>query len=336
MLTLRRESGSSLEARHRNKDGLSPILKGGYKLLFSIAACALLAFTFTYPSAVLLRDAYRVLVVLDITQSMNTLDRSLAGKPISRLDFAKEIVRDTLRDLPCGSEVALGVFTEYRSFLLLSSVEVCANYQELTDTLRMVNSQMAWAGGSEIVKGLNSALRLLKDLDPQPVLIFVSDGHEAPPLHPQHRPRLDESQNGGAIVGVGASQLSPIPKYDPGGKLLGVWQADEVLQTDTYSLGRAGSGESMVDSEGRPIVAQRASGTEHLSSLKEAHLELLAAEAHMAYERLDSSKDLKLAIAQSGATHPLPIESDLRWILAAAALFFLVASRLPLRRLRRT
>lgn len=300
------------------------------------SAVAVLAATFAYPSASLVRESYRALIVLDITQSMNTLDRSLEGKPISRLDFARRSVVRALLGMPCGSEVGLGVFTEYRAFLLLNPVEVCANYQELSATLRGVNGQMAWAGGSEIAKGLNSGFKLAKGLAPAAALIFLTDGHEAPPLHPQHRPRMDAERVPGLIGGVGALNLSPIPKFGPDGEPLGFWSADEVLQTDTYSLGRGRSGEAMVDSEGRPIAKQKSSGTEHLSALKEPYLIQLATETGMTYQRLDTMETLADAIKTPALGRKAPAPSDLRWILAALALTALLAAYLPIKRLRRT
>jgi mxaL protein len=299
-----------------------------------VVVCALLAFTFAQPSAPLLRPAYNALVVIDITQSMNTTDYSIRGKPVSRLHFAKQALRDALRDLECGSRVGIGIFTEYRSFLLLAPVEVCASYHELADALRGINGQMAWAGGSEVMKGVNSGLRLAAAFDPAPGLIFITDGHEAPPLHPQYPPRIEDTRVGGAIVGAGATELSPIPKVDPAGKPLGFWNPDEVLQTDTYSRGRAGSGESLVDEKGNRIIPQPPTGTEHLSSLKESHLQAIAAKAGMSYRRLDDSANLSSAI--KSVSHPAAVDSDLRWALATAALTLLVALHLPLKRPRRT
>lgn len=293
-----------------------------------VAVCALLALTFAYPSAAFMRDSYRALIVLDITQSMNTLDRSWQGKPVSRFEFAKRSISRALLDLPCGSEVGLAIFTEYRAFLLLSPVEVCANYQELSRTLMGIDGQMAWAGGSEIAKGLNFALRLAKGLASS--LVFVTDGHEAPPLHPQHQPNIGEDRVPGLIAGVGASSLSPIPKFAPDGKPLGYWSADEVLQTDTRSLGRGGSGEGMVDSDGKPIAIQKRSGTEHLSALKESYLIELARKAELDYQTLDGP--LADAIETSALARTARADSDLRWIFAALALIV----SLPLTRFRRT
>ena len=75
--------------------------------------------------------------------------------------------------------------------------------------------------------------------------MFVTDGHEAPPLSPLHKPVYDgkPGEIRGLIVGVGADALMPIPKNDPEGRAMGFWGADEVMQTDGYSAGRGGTAE---------------------------------------------------------------------------------------------
>jgi mxaL protein len=84
----------------------------------------------------------------------------------------------------------------------------------------------------------------------------------------------------GTVLGVGGTALSPLPQFDPEGRLLGLWEADGVLQTNTYSAGRTidGSRQTLVEADGRPVQAFEGSGTEHLSSLKEPHLQVLAAQ----------------------------------------------------------
>jgi mxaL protein len=61
------------------------------------------------------RATYDYLVVFDITQSMNVEDYELDGVPASRLTFAREAVRRTLKGLPCGSRVGWGVARADRS-----------------------------------------------------------------------------------------------------------------------------------------------------------------------------------------------------------------------------
>jgi mxaL protein len=139
--------------------------------------------------------------------------------------------------LPCGAKAGLGIFTEYRSYLLLAPVETCANFSELTNLLDNINGQMAWVGGSEIAKGINFGFKIVKKLPDKPGLIFISDGQEAPPIHPDYRPAMDVKPGDvrGMLIGAGGLIPQAIPKYDPAGNLLGFWGADDVMQNDRYS-----------------------------------------------------------------------------------------------------
>ena len=89
--------------------------------LLAGAACALAACLLN-PGWPVERARFDHVVVLDITQSMNVQDESLDGKPASRLAYAKQALRQALLQLPCGSRIGWGVFTEYRSFLLFEPV----------------------------------------------------------------------------------------------------------------------------------------------------------------------------------------------------------------------
>lgn len=297
------------------------------------AACVLLAATFAYPGLTLERDAYSYLFALDITQSMNTVDTKIGGNSASRLDFVKASLHKVVLNLPCGSRAGLAVFTAYRTFLLFSPVEVCANYTEIAAALDNASGRMAWAGDSEIAKGLYSGLGIVKNLGPENALVFITDGHEAPPLNPLHLPQFEGNAGEvkGMIVGVGGFSLQPIPKFDPEGNPLGYWKANDVLQTDSYSLGRGTSveGEGMVEENGARVAKRKASGTEHLSSLKEDHLRELAQQTGLLYSRLESPDGLLRALSDGRLARPGPRPTDLRWLLGAAALLLLLSANIP-------
>ena len=114
------------------------------------------------------RATYDYLVVFDITQSMNVEDYELDGAPVSRLTFARAAVRRTLHELPCGSRVGWGIFTEYRTLVLLAPIEVCENYNDLLASLDRIDGRMRWANASQISKGLFWAMRGARDLGGRP------------------------------------------------------------------------------------------------------------------------------------------------------------------------
>lgn len=299
------------------------------RLSLALAAAALAA-TFARPTVPMERPRYEHVVVLDVTQSMNVADVSVDGRAVSRLDAARQRLRAALDELPCGSRLGLGLFTEYRSYLLLAPLEVCGHRAELRDALARIDGRMAWTGNSEIAKGLHSGITIVRDLAGKPGLVFVTDGHEAPPLNPRFRPHFDDKPGevAGLVVGVGDARPSPIPKRDPLGRPLGTWGADEVLQTDPRSLGRGASvgGERMADDGAGGAAAGLGAtpGAEHLSGLREPYLKLLAAENGFAYLRLGETEALADALRAPAFARPVPVRADARIPLALLA-FGLVA-----------
>ncbi|HEY6354328.1 MAG TPA: VWA domain-containing protein [Burkholderiaceae bacterium] len=311
---------------------------GDSRRLRLVLVMLLLAVTFAQPVIRLQRPRFEMIVVLDVTQSMDVQDQELAGRPVSRLTFARHALRRAIEQLPCGSKLGWAIFTEYRSFLLFAPVEVCANRAELRATLEGIDNRMAWTGSSEIAKGLHSAIGIAKALPGVPSLVFVTDGHEAPPLSPRHRPAFDDKPGevGGLIVGVGGTTPVPIPKSDSAGRPLGFWSADEVLQVDPRSQGRDASvrGETMTeDGDAVPSVGLGATpGAEHLSSLREPYLQLLAAENGLVFHRLLQPQALAEALQASALARPVLTRVDARVPLAALALALLLSLWLPRRK----
>ena len=311
--------------------GFRRALKGRGETIALLLAALALALTFLRPTARLELPQIEAVVVFDITQSMNVADVWLAGKPttpVTRLAQAKAELERLLPLLPCGSRLGWGIFTDHRSFLLTEPIEVCEHRRELVHELRRIEGRMAWEGNSEVAKGLNSGLQVANALEGRPALVFISDGHEAPPISPNYRPAfsLPRGKVRGLLVGVGGDTPVPIPKIDPAGRSLGVWQAKDVLQTDPRSLGRGGNRETMVDSEGAsaaPAVGATP-GSEHLSSLREGYLQLLGSEAGLQYVHLSDAKSLYAALADVRISRPIASTTDLRAGLGALALLALL------------
>lgn len=299
-------------------------------------SCLALATAMLAPSISLNRSVFDLLVAVDITQSMNVRDYHLGGQPASRLAFAKNALREALFELPCGSKMGLAIFTEYRTLILLTPVEVCRNQAELTDAVEGLNAQMAWAGDSEIAKGFFSGIHAVRDLGDRTALVFITDGHEAPPVNLRYR-KLFDGRRGevrGIIVGAGGLTPQPIPKVGPDGKEHGFWRADEVLQSDLYTLGRRGSvgNEQMIETQpAQRSQATTSTGREHLSALHEAYLNQLASETGMAYRRLTDFASMGAALTDRTLAQPAVVRTDLRWVAGALGLLALLAASIPQR-----
>ncbi len=294
-----------------------------------LAAALLLAATFTRPRWPLERPRFEHVVVLDVTQSMNVQDEVWQGRTVSRLDAAKAALRQQMESLPCGSKIGWAIFTEYRAYLLFTPVEVCAFRAELRDALGRIDSRMAWSGNSEVAKGLHSAIGIARQLPGTPSLVFVTDGHEAPPLDPNQRPPLEAKPGevAGVIVGVGAGKPSPIPKSDGLGRPLGFWAADDVAQTNPHQPNLDLNGRDEVPAAS--LGATR--GSEHLSSLREGYLRLLASENGLSFARVRGD-ELAIALRAPALARPVMTSVDLRNALAALALLLLLLQWLPGRR----
>lgn len=278
-----------------------------------------LAVTLTQPTGTFRRAAYDVLFVVDITGSMNTRDYVLGGAPISRLDRTKVALRSLLTDLPCRSRVGLGIFTERQSFLLLEPVEICGNFAALDGAIDALDWRMAWEGDSYVARGLYSAIALSQDL--QATLMFLTDGHEAPPL-PTSGPPPFSSEGGevtGLIVGVGGLSPVPIPKFDERGSQVGFYTMADVPQENRSGMPpKDAASRAGYNPRNAPFGGAAAVGTEHLTSLREEYLETLARNTSLGYVRLEG--DLHRAVRRYARPRWLRTRTDLRPLPALLAL----------------
>lgn len=261
------------------------------------------------------------LFVIDITDSMNVEDAVISGNTVSRLDWAKEFTRRALLDMPCGAHAGLAIFSESRSLILMNPVEVCASYHDLTRMLNAFDPHMAWARSSEVSKAVYTAIRQAKEIDPEPTIVFLTDGHESPPLHESLFPKFDgkPGEIHGVMVGVGGEDLLPIPKTNEAGEIEGVWGVNDVMHQDVYASLQANTTLN---------VPQKR--TEHLSSQKRAHLQTLADRVGFDYVS-SPTKPGKLvdAIRAQSETRPQTIDYDLYTWLAGIALVLFLLVYLP-------
>lgn len=269
------------------------------------------------------------LFVIDITDSMNVEDVTIGGHKVSRLAWAKEFTRQTLLEMPCGSRAGLGIFSEARSLILMNPVEVCHSYHDLLQMLDQFSPRMAWARSSEVSKATYTAIKQAKDIDPEPTVVFVTDGHEAPPVNESLFPKFQGTPGEihGILVGVGGEDLLPIPKTNEAGEIEGVWGVNEVMHQDVYASLR---GDMADKNASKPR-------TEHLSSQKKSHLETLANRVGFSFISSPSKPVLLLdQIAQESDSRKQVIDYDLYPWLSAIALFLVLLVFLPYRLIART
>ena len=300
------------------------------ELLCLILAIVLLIIAFIKPSVIVERASYRYVMVFDITQSMNVADADQLAT--TRLEFAKRTFIETLDELPCTAEIGLALFTGHRAFLLFTPVSICTHYDELIEMITALDWRMAWEARSEVAKGLYKSIDLIHKLDADIRLVFITDGHEAPPIHPVYHPQFrgEPGRIKGLIVGVGGLVPVPIPKLDYDGNLLGYWAANEVMQVDTYSLGRGTNvaNDTLAGVDSGNVQQRIASGSEHLSRLQEKYLQQLADISGLGYMRLDHAEQLARQLQTAHLAESKPQPTDVRWICAMVALVLLLLVQL--------
>jgi mxaL protein len=277
---------------------------GGWLLLVVIA---LLGLAIGLPRLPVSRAAYDHMVIFDVSQSMNVEDYRIGERRVSRLDYAKHAVAESLKNPDCDTRIGWGVFAGRKIVTLLAPVEVCRNYSALLEALDNIDGRMAFERSSEVQEGLLWTMLNVRDLKPLPSVIFMTDGHEAPPLPPERMRPYDGplGEVRGWVVGVGGLEPQPIPKSDADGRRVGYWRATEVLQW-------AGA-------------ANITGGTshEHLSELREPHLQQLAKNVGFGYLRLTDPASLDRALHDRTLSHPATVDTDLRWMPGLAALLLL-------------
>lgn len=261
------------------------------------------------------------LFVLDITDSMNVQDVERDGEKVSRLDWAKDFTRRTMLELPCGAHAGLAIFSEARSLILMNPVEVCSSYHDLRQMLEQFEPHMAWARSSEVSKAAYTAIRQAKEIDPQPTIVMLTDGHESPPIHESLFPKFagTPGEIRGLLVGIGGDDLLPIPKTNEAGEIEGVWAVNDVMHQDVYASMQADT-----------TINTNTPRTEHLSSQKKAHLETLANRVGFGYVA-SPTKPAKLVdqIREASQTRELTVDYDLYAWLSGLALILILLVYLP-------
>jgi mxaL protein len=289
------------------------------------SALLLLLIALLRPSVPIQRDIHTYLLVVDITQSMNTEDMRLDGKKASRMAYTRRLMHDTISSMPCGTRVGVALFAGVVVSTIFHPVEVCSSFDAIQDTVEHIEWRQAWHGNSRLGFGMLSASAALKALSEPARVVFFTDGEEAPMLHAFNRADLSNWQGGSGwlLVGIGSDTPTPVPKMDENNKIIGYWSENTyqlepgIAQVSDETRGRRDDGVATQDYE------------RYLSVLDEKYLQALAQEVKGRYIKGDSIPAVLGAIrAQPPARRdraPLTID----WLLAALAGVLLVAAYLP-------
>ncbi len=190
----------------------------------------------------------------------------------------------------------------------------------------MLDWRMAWEGDSYVSKGLYSAIDIAKSLKSD--LIFITDGHELPPLPFSGLSPFEGKPGdvGGLIVGAGSHNRTPLLKYDEEGREVGTYAAQEVPQENR-------SGPPPPDAASRPGYHPKwapfgnavVNNNEHMAV--GARDILAAARRHygLSYAYIGRGARPHAPLVAAAHPRPLKVATDVRAIPGALALALLTA-----------
>lgn len=283
------------------------------------------------PSFQLKHNIYSYFIVLDITQSMNTADMQINGKPASRLDFSKRMVSETLSTLPCGTKVGLGLFSGVNVVALSTPIELCENFSALQDTLEHVQWLNAWTADSRVREGLLASAQTMNNFPEPAQLVFLTDGEEAPKLHAFNTRDLSTFQgaDGWLIAGVGSPAGGPIPKYDEKRQHIGYWSHESMqLAPGAAPIAAAGILQRKSDLADSPQ-------DRYVSKLAEDYLTKTSKEISAGYVRADNSHTLIKAMEQQKPARREAAPFALGWLFSIISAAIILCAYLPWRTLNK-
>ena len=174
------------------------------------------------------RDIHNYIFVVDISQSMLTKDMSIDGQKVSRLDYSKKLLQGIMDQLPCKTNVSIGMFAGVSVAATYTPINICDNYSAINSTIQHLDWRSVWSGNSRIREGLSNLARLIRSFPQSARVVFLTDGEEAPRLHTFNTRDLSQFQGetDWLMVGIGSEEGSAIPKYDSENQLIGFWSID--------------------------------------------------------------------------------------------------------------
>lgn len=295
------------------------------RLLCLIAAVLLILPVFARPTWMIPGPTYRWLIVIDITESMNVRDISGHPADFSRLDAAKEAVTTAMRALPCGSQVALGLFAGNDTTTLFEPLEICRHFPAIEQVVARLDWRMGWVGDSRIETALVHAIGEARQRKLN--LLFVTDGDEAPRRSAARITELYALRGHiqGALIGIGGESLQPVPRLDDDNQIVGYWQPADAVR-EGFHPNNVAAITGLEAGVGTPDGAGFEEVEEHLSALRGRYLAELASATGFDYVEAKRPGLLAEAATQTSAADNQAAERDIRVGFAFASVLLVLFS----------
>jgi mxaL protein len=292
--------------------------------LLSIALVLLIIALFK-PTIPIKRNIYSYMLVADISQSMNVVDMQLNGKPVSRMQYQQHLLHRIIGEMPCGTQVSIGLFAGVSVAALYTPIEVCQNFAAIEDTIDHLDWRNGWSGNSRVRESMVTLAKLIRSFPEPAQVVYFSDGEETPKLHIFNTRDLTGFQGGKdwLLVGIGGDKGTAIPKLDEKNQLIGYWSAESfAMQPGVAQIAQENIGareDSVASSE----------SDRYMSRLDEKYLISVAKEISANYVNGNSLQNILAAMKKQPPARHEKAAFDLKWIIAGIAGLLFLAAYLP-------
>jgi mxaL protein len=305
-------------------------IKSNKNLIYLFLAFICLVIAFVNPKLTMKKDISNYIFVVDITQSMLTIDAEINGEKVSRLNYAKDTLHKVLEQLPCKTKVSIGMFAGVSVAATYTPIEICENFSAVNETVERLDWRSVWAGNTRLRASMINLARLIRSFPEAAQVVYFTDGEEAPKLHAFNTENLNQFQgaNNWLFVGIGSDEGTPIPKYDNKNQLIGYWSNESfALQPGVAQISAQNAG-------GRDNNVSSASYDRYLSKLDEKYLISLAEEVKGNYINGGDVKNILAAMKKQPSAWRDDTEVHLRNFFAFLALLFFVMQFLSIDRFK--
>jgi mxaL protein len=292
--------------------------------LMSLALLLLILAMFK-PTVPIKRDVFSYIYVADITQSMNVVDMTINGKPASRMQYQQYLLHRTLSELPCGTQVSIGIFAGVSVAALYTPIEVCENFSAIEDSIDHLDWRTGWSGNSRIREGTANLAKLIRSFPEPTQVVYMTDGEEAPRLHAFNTRDMTGFQGAKdwLYVGIGSEKGTAIPKMDADNQVIGYWSAESfamqpgIAQISEANIGVRDDNVSVSESD------------RFISKLDEKNLKEIAEFVGAKYVNGESWVNVLSAMKNQPPARREKAAFGLQWILAGLSGLLFLAAYLP-------
>ena len=289
------------------------------------AAIILLIAALFKPTVPIKREIYSYLLVADISQSMNVMDESINGKPVTRMQYQQHLLHRIIGEMPCGTQVGIGLFAGVSVAALYTPIEVCENFAAIEDTIDHLDWRTGWSGNSRIRESMATLAKLIRSFPEVAQVVYFTDGEETPALHAFNTRDLTGFQGGKdwLFVGIGSDKGTAIPKLDENNQVIGYWSNESFAMQP----GIAQISESNIGTRNDSVAG--GTSDRFLSKLDEKYLQGMTKEINAKYVNGDNVQAVLSAMKNQPPARRDKAKFELKWLLAGAAGLLFLAAYLP-------